>query len=131
MARSFTVLIHQTDFPLRAALQAAIKDLKFNLTVEDDYVPFVSSGYLPCTLEGEDAGLMLRFYKHEPPSDADDSVNLQWSGDPREKITVLIIASALASQFNARVLDENGALTSASALVSMATQALARMEDAM
>lgn len=131
MARSFTVLIHQADFPLRASLQAAIKDLNFNLTVEDDYVPFVSSGYLPCTLEGEDAGLMLRFFKHEPDSDKDDSVNLQWSGDPREKVTVLIIASALASRFNALVFDENSAPVSASTLVGMAKQALASMDDEM
>ncbi len=131
MARSFTVLIHQADFPLRASLQAAIKDLNFNLTVEDDYVPFVSSGYLPCTLEGEDAGLMLRFFKHEPASDKDNSVNLQWSGDPREKVTVLIIASALANQYNASVLDENSQPISASVLVSMAKQALASMDDEM
>lgn len=131
MARSFTVLIHQADFPLRAALQAAIKDLNFNLTVEDDYVPFVSSGYLPCTLEGEDAGLMIRFFKHEPPTDKDDSISLQWSGDPREKVTVLIIASALASQFNANVLDENSAPVSASALFSMAKQALSSIDEGM
>jgi hypothetical protein len=131
MARSFTVLINQADFPLRASLQAAIKDLHFNLTVEDDYVPFVSSGYLPCTLEGEDAGLMMRFCKLEPPADKDGSVNLQWSGDPREKITVLMIASALASQFNASVLDESHALISPPALVAMAKQAIASIDEVM
>jgi hypothetical protein len=131
MARSFTVLIHKEDFPLRAPLQAAIKDLNFNLTVEDDYVPFVSSGYLPCTLEGEDAGLMMRFFSHEPPTDKDGSVSLQWSGDPREKVTVLIIASVLAIQFNASVLDENNVLVSALALASMAKQALASIDELM
>jgi hypothetical protein len=129
MARSFTVLINQVDFPLRAPLQAAIKGLNFNLTVEDDYVPFVSSGYLPCTLEGEDTGLMMRYCKLEPPTDKDGSVNLQWSGDLREKITVLMIASVLASQFNAHVLDENHALISAPALVIVTKQALARMDE--
>ena len=130
MARSFTVSIQQADFPLRAALQAAIKALNFNLTVEDDYVPFVSSGYLPCTLEGEDAGLMMRFFKPESPTDKSDSVNLQWSGDPREKVTVLIIASALANQFDASVLDENSTPVSATTLVSMAKQALATLDEA-
>ncbi|HEY3301048.1 MAG TPA: hypothetical protein VGJ90_09770 [Methylophilaceae bacterium] len=131
MARSFTVLINQADFPLRASLQAAIKDLHFKLTLEDDYVPFVSAGYLPCTLEGEDAGLMMHFCKLEPPTDKDGSVNLQWSGDPREKITVLIIASALASHFNASVLDENNALISASALLTMTKQTLASIDEVM
>lgn len=129
MARSFTVLIHQADFPLRTSLQATIKDLNFNLTVEGDYVPFVSSGYLPCTFEGEDAGLMMRFFKHESLTDKEGSVSLQWSGDPREKVTVLIIASALAGQFNARVLDESSKPLSASALIGMTKQALASIDE--
>ena len=129
MARSLTVLMNQADFPLRAPLQAAIKALHFNLTIEDDYVPFVNSGYLPCTLDGEDAGLMLRFCKLEKPTDKDSSVNLQWSGDPREKITVYIIATALASQFNASVLDENNAPISVSALMAMTKQALSSIDE--
>jgi hypothetical protein len=60
-ARALTAYLRRPDVPARAALQAAIKELKLPLALDDGYVPFETSGYLPCTLDGEDAGFDLRF----------------------------------------------------------------------
>ncbi len=61
MARSQTAYLLRDDVPTRAALQKAIDGLKFKLTLDNSYVPFQTSGYLPCTLDGEDAGFDIRF----------------------------------------------------------------------
>jgi hypothetical protein len=129
MARNYTVYIQKHNIPLRKALQAAISSLGYKLTVEDEYVPFASSGYLACTLNGEDAGLMVRFVNSDshPPQDA--VISLQWSADPREKATANIIALALASQFDAWVYDENAQALSLDILANLSQMAVLETES--
>lgn len=128
MARTYIVKMKQEAFPLRGALQAAIKALGYPLTLEDDYVPFASSGYLPCTLDGEDAGFIIRFISNDIAGE-DATISLQWSGDPREKATVLIVATALASSFNATVLDENNEILALTELTASTKKSLASMDE--
>lgn len=128
MARQFTVMINQAEVPLRKPLQAAIQALQFPLTVEDEYVPFASAGYLACTLNGEDAGVMVRFLKVDPPCEKDGCIHLQWSSDPREQSTAYIIATALALEFDAIVLDDQQQYVSSSELSAMSKAALAELE---
>ncbi|MDX1914010.1 MAG: hypothetical protein SFU55_00370 [Methylophilus sp.] len=128
MARTYTVKMKQDAFPLRGALQAAIKTLGYPLTLEDDYVPFASSGYLPCTLDGEDAGLIIRFIGSEDVTNQNASISLQWSGDAREKVTVMIVATALASSFKATVLDENNVELSLAELTTSTKNVLASLD---
>jgi hypothetical protein len=129
MARNYIVNMKQEDFPLRKALQAAINTLGYPLIIEDDYVPFASSGYLPCTLNGEDAGLMIRFITSEDKANQVASISLQWSGDEREKATVAIIATALTSSFDAMVLDDNNVALSFTALTASTKEILAGMDE--
>jgi hypothetical protein len=106
MPRTFHVHAQAALMPELAALQQAIKALKFNLTVDEGYVPFETAGYLPCTLEGEDAGVDMRFERDVPGTDGRDALmKLKWSGDPREHLSALILAAAMVHAFGAQVLD--------------------------
>ncbi|HAF00121.1 MAG TPA: hypothetical protein DCO68_11935 [Methylophilaceae bacterium] len=129
MARTYTVKMKQDAFPLRVALQAAIKALGYPLTLEDDYVPFASSGYLPCTLDGEDAGLIIRFIGSEDITNQNASISLQWSGDAREKATVMIVATALAASFEATVLDETNVELTFAELAARTKKVLASISE--
>lgn len=110
MTRNLTAHLRQTDVPARTALQKAIDGLKFALSVDDTYVPFKTSGYLPCTLNGEDAGFDLRF-RTATGSDAniadrDTAMSFKWGGDTREQASALIVCAALVKQFDALVQDD-------------------------
>jgi hypothetical protein len=129
MARTYIVNMKKDVFPLRAALQTAINTLGYPLSLEDDYVPFASSGYLPCTLDGEDAGLIIRFMSSEDVTSQEATISLQWSGDAREKATVMIIATALAASFDATVQDENNAVVPLAELSANTKKTLASMDE--
>src|SRR5450830_392694 len=128
MAQTYTAFLIRDLIPKRAALQAAIKTLGFKLTLEDDYVPFASSGYLPCTLDGEDAGLNIRFIDSDIVVGKDAAIVLQSGGDPREEATILMIAAALASSFDAVVHDKNNAEKNTEGLIASAKQAIAALD---
>ena len=128
MARSLFACIDPARVPDRAALQGAIKGLGFAMVVDDAWQPFETRGYVPCTLEGEDAGVDVRFEREAPLPDAAAAheaargarsalVQLRWGGDKREELSATIIAAALADQFDALVLDpERGVRKSTSGL---------------
>lgn len=115
MARALTAYLARAHVPARADLQAAIDALKLKLVLDDGYVPLESAGYLPCTLDGEDAGFTLRFRSADapPPSPAiaavldgrDVAMEVRWSGDVREQISALGVCAALAAAFGALVAD--------------------------
>jgi len=127
MARHYTVYLNRERFPKRVGLQAAIKALRFKLTLEEDYVPFVSSGYLPCTLDGEDAGFPLRFHSVEGTNGSDGAATLQWSGDPREQASATMVAAALAHEFGAVVHDAEDNVTSTDVLLAVAKKVFAEL----
>lgn len=128
MAQTYTAFLIRDLIPERTALQAAIKSLGFKLTLEDDYTPFVSSGYLPCTLDGEDAGFTIRFINSQTVAGKDAGIALESGGDPREEATILMIAAALASSFNAVVHDKNNTQMASEALVVAAKKAFAALD---
>lgn len=115
MARALTAYLTRADVPARPALQQAIARLPFALTLDDGYVPFETSGYLPCTLDGEDAGFDLRFKDGDEagagPSDR-VAILFTWGGDPREEAAALAVCAALATTFGAIVLRDGTALSS-------------------
>ncbi|MBZ0091287.1 MAG: hypothetical protein K8F27_03580 [Sulfuricellaceae bacterium] len=61
MAHSQTAFMQRNQVPARQALQEAIESLRFKLTIDESYVPFEFAGYIPCTLDGEDAGFEIKF----------------------------------------------------------------------
>jgi hypothetical protein len=130
MARALTAYLKKTDVPSRKALQAALDPLGFKLVVDDDYAPLKSKGYVPCALDGEDAGFDLRFQEVEAETRskyalAEDSVAMafRWAGDPREELAALAVVAALAQQFGAIVEDPVGAALSADELLARARKA--------
>jgi hypothetical protein len=114
MARSQTAYISRKDVPARADLQEAMDQFGFKVTLDHSYAPFETSGYLPCTLDGEDAGFNMRFEEVAsslPPALAsgiegrDTAIGFSWAGDPREELAALTVCAALVKQFGAIVHD--------------------------
>lgn len=128
MAQTYTAFLTRDHIPERAALQTAIKALGFKLTLEDDYVAFESYGYLACTLDGEDSGLTLRFVESESVAGKDAAIVLKSGGDPREEATILMIAAALASSFNAVVHDKNNTEKTTEELIFSARKEFAALD---
>lgn len=106
MARTYTVYLNADKIPTLHALQAAIKALDFKLILDEGYVPLQNSAYLPCTLDGEDAGVILRFEASQEFAGKDTAMTLQWGGDPREQVSALMIAATLAHGFGAVARDQ-------------------------
>jgi hypothetical protein len=136
-ARALTAYLRRPQVPARAALQGAIKELKLPLSLDDGYAPFATAGYLPCTLDGEDAGFDLRF-KAVAAADLASTPGVQsglgerhvamsfkWGGDPREAAAARIVCAALAGSFGAIVQQgDEDVLLSPEALVEKAKAAL-------
>lgn len=128
MAQTCTAFLMRDQIPQRAALQAGINTLGFKLTLEDDYIPFVSSGYLPCTLDGEDAGLNIRFIDSHTVAGKDAAFVLKSGGDPREEATVLMIAAVLANSFGAVLHDKNNTEKTTEELIASAREAFSTLD---
>lgn len=130
MARSLIIYLNRKDVPVRKPLQAAVDELGFKVTLDHAYAPFETEGYLPCTLDGEDAGFDLRF--QEVAEDAsvaslegrDASMKFRWAGDPREQLAALTVCAALVKQFGALAFEpEKDKLLSLNELLAKARDA--------
>lgn len=128
MARSYTAFLNRDRIPDLSALQSAIDALGFKLVVDEIYVPLQNSDYLPCTLDGEDAGLTLKFAKSDNVPGKDTALTLQWSGDPREQVSVMMLAATFAHGFAATVLDQHQQAISADALLAAARTQFANLD---
>jgi hypothetical protein len=104
MARALTAFLVREKTPKRKPLQQAIDGLGFALKLDADYAPFETSGYLPCDLDGEDAGFDLRFKDVAADADGRDvALACKWGGDPREEAAAAIFCAVLARDFGAIV----------------------------
>ena len=81
-------------------------------------MPFECAGYIPCTLDGEDAGFEIKFSDSsvrlsDMPAlqaqigDRDIAMTLRWGGGPRERVSAIIVSAVLAQNFDALVHCEN------------------------
>lgn len=141
MANSLSVFIERGQVPARQPLQDAIKRLRCKLTLDEAYVPFECAGFIPCTLDGEDAGFDIRFGEAsaqlaDTPAvqaqigDRDTAIVLRWGGDPRERVSALITAAALADGFGAIVYrPSDDTLGDAGRWVDEARAAFAALQD--
>jgi hypothetical protein len=131
MPRSYSAFLARADVPPRKPLQQAVDGLKFKLAIDDAYVPFETSGYLPCTFDGEDAGFNLKFQDVDASlkpkaGDKDVAMAFNWGGDPREAAAVLIVLAALAQNFGALVYEPDAdAIIAADDVVAKARKAAA------
>lgn len=128
MARTYTAYLNSDQIPALEALQAAIKSLGFKLMLDEVYAPLQFSGYLPCTLDGEDAGVTIKFETSQQVAGKNTAITLQWSGDPREQVSAVMIAAAYAHAFAATVYDQNQQVTSAEALVAEARKQFSNLD---
>lgn len=116
MARTLTAYLERTQVPDLAALQQSLKAQKSPLRLDPDYAPMKTSGYLPCTLDGEDAGFDLRFRElaagveiwpllQSNLGTREIVMTFKWGGDPREDAAASYVCAALARDFGAVVQD--------------------------
>ena len=137
MARCLHAYLDPDRMPEREPLQAALRKLGHRFVLDDAWAAFGPSGYLPCTLEGEDAGVYLRFERDAPMPEAAPPelqaqqnrrtalVQLRWSGDRREELSATLIAAALLEGFDALVVEpERGVRKSLSGLKAHARELL-------
>ncbi len=136
MPRTLTIYLKATDVPTRKVLQKAVDELKFGLKLDEAYTPFEMAGYLPCILNGEDAGFDMWFKNHptEFPAaaaslpqiaDRDVAILCKWGGDPREAASALIVSAAFVKGFNAVVQEgKGGSALSLDQLLAKANAAL-------
>jgi hypothetical protein len=136
MARAQSAYLARKDVPARQALQQAIDALKFKVTLDDGYVPFETSGYLPCTFDGEDAGFTIKFHETLPQTPAlqaqlgerNVAIDFKWSGDVREFVSAMAVSAALAKSFGALVHDPDGdKIYTADQLIAKVNEAAAEL----
>lgn len=123
MARSHTIYLSEAAIPEWDALQIAIKALKVHVDVDRDYVPFETSGYLPVTVEGEDAGFDIRFIPNSFHANApgrDVAIAVKWGGDPREFIAAAVVSAAFAKGFDGVILGAGDTVVNADDLLNKA-----------
>lgn len=127
-----TAYVFRQSVPDRELLQAAIDSLGFDCKVDASYVPFESTGFLTCTLNGNGSGFEIFF---EPSAEAlnefpelaeavgsrEIGITFRWGGDMAECACVLIVSAALAKSFGAVVhYQDDNLLYSAEQLVEEA-----------
>jgi len=121
MSNTQLAFLQRSAVPERAALQASIDSLGFNLKLHPGFNPFVSSGFLPVTLNGEDGpGFEIYFedvteisemdeMRNAIASGRDHCISMRWGGSMKDLACVMIVSSALARDFNAVVSHEGEA----------------------
>jgi hypothetical protein len=128
--------------PDRAALQAAITALGFDLQLHPRYAPFAESGFLPCVLNGEEGpgfeicqGPASEWLGDDPALRAsvagrDHCISLAWHGSMQDLACVMIVCSALARDFDALVSYEGEPPEPLETLLAAAREALEEPPEA-
>jgi hypothetical protein len=113
MSNTQFAFLKRSSVPTREALQASIRGLGFDLTLDPEFTPFEDEGFSPCVFNGiEDVGFEV-FY--EPASEiAGDDEDLQeiigendycismvWRSSMKDFASVMIVSCALAKDFGA------------------------------
>ena len=139
MSLEQTAYVVRASVPQREALQAAIDAMGFDCKLHASYMPFVSTGFLPCVLNGKKSGFEIYF---EPAADLlqqfshlsqnvggrDVAVGFRWGGDMAECACVYIVSAALATSFGAIVhYHDDDMLYSAEQLANEARVALSEV----
>lgn len=121
MSLSQSALMHRDMVPTHSELQAAIDGSGFDLKLDSFYVPFESSGFHPCILNGEESGFEVYWQPitdilsawpelEAPTGSRDTSLTFIWHGDMSECACVLIVSAALAKAFDAVVFYQDDAI---------------------
>jgi hypothetical protein len=118
MSLQQTAYLARGNVPKRDALQAAVDSLGFDCSIDASFVPFASSGFLPCVLAGTESGFEIYFESaaevlkdfpelSQSVGSRDVAIIFRWGGDIAECACVLIVSAALAKFFGAIVHDQD------------------------
>lgn len=140
MANLRTAYLKHDQVPARAALQEAIQSLRFKLTLDESYAPFECAGYIPCTLDGEDAGFEIKFAEIEFSTlapelksaigECDSAIQIRSGADPREIVSAMIVAATLTKSFSALIHNQGEAsFQDAEALFNAARSAFSALSE--
>ena len=128
--------IARDRIPDRAALQASIDALGFDLKLNPEYTPFRDSGFLPFILNGEQGpGFEIRYQEagdlidkvgalRDVAASRDHCISMAWHGSMRDLACAMIVSCALAKEFGAVVSYEGNAPEPMEALLSGVLEAL-------
>jgi hypothetical protein len=115
MSNSQFAFINRSAVPDRAALQASIDALGFDLKLHPEFTPFDDSGFLPCTLSGEEGPGFEIFYEDSAEIVGEDDdfkliadgrdhcISMVWRGSMKDLACVMIVSCALTKDFGAVV----------------------------
>jgi len=110
--------IERSRVPDRAALQASVDALGFDLKLHPEYARFDDAGFLPFVLNGE-AGFGFEIYYKEASeiigedqrlralaAGRDHCISMVWRGSMKDLACVMIVSCALTKDFGAVVFYE-------------------------
>lgn len=109
MANEQFAFIKKDTLPNRNDWQSAIESCGFDFVLNSEFNPVSDSGFLPCKLNGKDAGVELYFDDSEETlgqflelaGDNDCCILFRWGGSMAECATAMIMSYALAKSYNA------------------------------
>ncbi len=107
--------LKSSNVPTREGLQQAIDRAGFNLQLDANYQPRTSVGFVPCTLNGQKAGVEMYFNDsnefmdsfRELAGDRDCCISFRWGENIEECACAMIASYALADSFDAVVTYES------------------------
>lgn len=129
MSIELHAFIHKPRVPSPEAWQQAIDHLGFDLKLDPKWIPFESSGFLPCSLNGELSGFEIYY---EPAAvivgahpevamqidGRDYCISFRWGSRPGEAVCAYISAAALSQAFDAFIYDpQESRLTASDQLI--------------
>lgn len=115
MSNTQFAFIERSSVPDRAALQASVGAMGFDLKLHPEYTPFTDSGFLPFVLNGEEGpGFEVYYEEASKVTGADPRlrplaagrdycISMVWSSSMKDLACVMIVSSALAKDFGAVV----------------------------
>jgi hypothetical protein len=121
MSNSQFAFLNRSAVPDRASLQASIDALGFELKLHPGFTPFEDSGFLPCTLKGEEGPGFEIFYEESAEIVGEDDdfkliadgrdycISMVWRGSMKDLACVMIVSCALVKDFGAVVSYEGEA----------------------
>ena len=113
MSNTQYAFLKRSSVPDRAALQASVGALGFDLTLHPDFTPFEDSGFLPFVLCGEEGpGFEIEYLEAEEVIDGDEDfasladgrdycITMVWRSSMKDLACVMIVSCALAKDFDA------------------------------
>ncbi len=113
MSNTQFAFLNRAAVPDKAALQASIDAMGFNLTLHPDFTRFEDSGFLPFTLNGEEGpGFEISYEDANAVTEDDEDfaaiadgrdycISMVWRSSLRDLACVMIVSCALAKDFGA------------------------------